>query len=356
MTKHDKDINLLNSLLEIPSPSGFERNLSIFIKNYLSKILSKNQIEIDFHNNVVVTIKGRSDKTIMLDAHLDELGFLIKNIEKDGYISLVSIGGRDATLLRGRNITIISNKGNINGVIGTKPIHLIDDEKKEQPEYTYEVTVDVGIRKKKEIEKYFNIGDPVILKSNFVHLLGDNYSGAGFDDKAGCFVLIKTIEQIIKSKINPINTLKITFSSQEELGCKGALELVNRYKPNLFIGVDVGFATDTVDTSEREVGKFELGKGIAMHRGINIYKPVNELLLRIAKEYRINTQLLATTGHGTNAGYVANKEGGIKVLDLGIPLRYMHSSIEVINIEDLLSGSNLITKLLLSKRLGSILK
>ena len=310
MAKYDYDIKLLNSLLEIPSPSGFEKNLSAFIKSTLSKYLPKNQIEVDFHNNVIATIKGKSSKIIMLDAHLDELGFLIKNIDKEGYISLVSVGGRDVTLLRGRSVTIITDKESINGVIGTKPIHLIDDEVKEQPDHIYDVTVDVGIRNKKEIDKHFKIGDPVIVKASFDKLLGDNYAGAGFDDKAGCFVLIKTIEKIIKSKITPNHTLKFVFSSQEEMGCKGALELVNRYKPDLFIGVDVGFATDTVDTSERSVGKFELGKGLGVHRGINIYRPVNELLLRIAKENSINTQLLVTVGGGTNAGYISNKEGG----------------------------------------------
>ncbi|KKL97169.1 hypothetical protein LCGC14_1837160 [marine sediment metagenome] len=356
MVKLDKDIKLLNSLLKIPSPSGFETTLANHIKKILSRIIPKNQIEIDFHNNVIATIKGKTDKVVMIDSHLDELGFLVNNINKEGYISLISVGGRDVTLLRGRNIVIISDKGVINGVIGTKPIHLIDNEKDEPPEYTCDVTVDVGIRKKKEIEKYFKIGDPVILKSNFTHLLGNNYSGAGFDDKAGCFVLIKIIENIVtKCGIVPTNTLKFTFSSQEEVGCKGALELVNKYKPDLFIGIDVGFATDTADTSEKEVGKFELGKGIGIHRGINIYKPVNELLVKIAKENKIKTQFLATTGCDTNAGYIANKEGGIKVLDLGIPLRYMHSSIEVINIKDLISGSNLLTKLLLSKRIGKLI-
>ncbi len=356
MIKLNKDVSLLNSLLEIPSPSGFEQTLSKFIKDILSKYLPKNQIEIDFHNNVIATIKGKTNKTIMIDAHLDELGFLIKNIDKEGYISLVPVGGRDVTLLRGRSVTIITDKESINGVIGTKPIHLIDEEIKEQPEHVYDVTVDVGIRNKKEIDKHFKIGDPVIVKASFNKLLGDNYAGAGFDDKAGCFVLIKTIEKIIKSEIIPTHTLKFTFSSQEEMGCKGALELVNRYKPDLFIGIDVGFATDTVDTSERSVGRFELGKGLGVHRGINIYKPVNELLLKIAREHSINTQLLVTTGGGTNAGYISNKEGGIRTLDLGIPLRYMHSSIEVINIKDLLSGSKLITKLLLNKRLGSIIR
>lgn len=356
MVNHDKDTKLLNYLLKTPSPSGFEQNLATFIETRLSLTLPKNQIEIDFHNNVIATIKGKNSKVIMIDAHLDELGFLIKNIDKNGYISLVSIGGRDVTLLRGRNVTIISDKGNINGVIGTKPIHLIVDKKKEQPKNTSEVTIDVGLRNKKEIEKYFRIGDPGILKSNFTHLLGDNYSGAGFDDKAGCFILFKIIEKIVKSKIIPTNTLKFTFSSQEEIGCRGALELVNRYKPDLFIGLDVGFATDTTNTSEREVGNLELGKGIGIHRGINIYKPINELLLLIAKENKIPIQLLATTGTGTNAGTVANEEGGIKVLDLGIPLRYMHSSIEVININDLILGSKLLTKLLLSRRLGSLIR
>lgn len=357
MVKKVKDIELLRKLVEIPSPSGFESKLSTFIKNYLSLYISKDNIKIDFHNNVIATIPGKSEKTIMIDAHLDQLGFLVSNINKDGLVSVISVGGHDISLIKGRNVSILTkNFRVINGVIGSKPIHLIWDEDKETPGRDCDVYIDIGTRNEKEVNKLIQIGDPVVLTPYFSNLLDNYYTGAGFDDKAGCFVLIETIKKIAKSKIIPEYTLQFTFSSQEELGCKGATELANRYNPELFIGLDVTFATDEDRTKDEEVGKCELGKGLVIKRGVNMNIPANELLSSIAKKNKIKVQYSATDGCGTNAGYVSSENGGIKAIDLGIPLRYMHTKVEVINLKDLSEGSKLLKHLVLSPKLRGVIE
>ncbi len=351
-----KDIKLLKSLISIPSPSGFENKLANLIKTILLQYLPRTRIEIDFHNNVIVTIKGKSDKIVMIDAHSDQLGFLVNNIDKDGYISLVPIGGHDISLLRGRKVIILSDRGKVNGVIGTKPIHLIDEEKEEIPAKITDLTLDIGIRKYKQVQRYIKIGDPVILQPEFSQLIDDYYTGSGFDDKAGCFLLIQTIKQIINSKRKPIPTLKFVFSSQEEVGCRGAREVVRRENPELFIGVDVTFATDQHEVDEREAGRCQLGRGLAIYKGINIHKPAITLLESTARRNKIKVQYLATGGCGTNAGYVATTSGGIKVIDVAIPLRYMHSNVEVMNMKDLRSGINLLKSFLLNRKLGRIIE
>lgn len=316
----NKDVKLLKSLIEIPSPSGYERTLAEYIKTTLLTYLPKSRIEIDFHNNVIATIPGTSDKTVIIDAHSDQLGFLINNIDKGGYISLVPIGGHDISLLRGRKVLILnSKKGIVKGVIGCKPIHLMDDEADEVPNRTSDVTVDIGVRGKKKVSALISIGDPVVLQPEFDELTEGYYMGSGFDDKAGCFMLIETIKSIIRMKKKPIPTLKFVFSVQEEVGCKGAKEVSYRVKPNLFIGVDVTFATDQPDVDERRVGRCRLGQGMAVYKGVNIHQPTINLVNSIANNQKIKIQYLATSGAGgTNAKSVANTCGGVKVIDFGI--------------------------------------
>lgn len=351
-----KEIKLFRNIIFTPSPSGYESKLAELIRKTLLTYLPRTRVTIDTHNNVVAKIKGKTDKVVMIDAHADQLGFLINNIDKSGYISLIPIGGHDLSLLRGRKVIVLSDKGRVTGVIGTKPIHLIDDEKDEIPDDTCDLTLDIGIRRKKLVDKYIKIGDPVIIYPEFSQLIDDYYTGSGFDDKAGCFLLIQTIKQIIRSRKKPIPTLKFVFSSQEEVGCYGAREVARRETPDLFVGIDVSFATDQPEVDEREVGRLGLGYGLGVCRGINIHKPSLQLLERTAKRNKVKIQPLATISRGTNAGLVSHVGGGIKVLDLCVPLRYMHSTVEVINLKDLREGSKLLTRFLLHKDLGRIIE
>lgn len=354
----NKDIKLLKDLITIPSPSGFERPLSEYIKKELLNYLPRTRIEIDKHNNVIATIKGKTDKVVVIDAHSDQLGFLVNNIDKEGYISLISIGGHDNSLLRGRKVLVLTTKkGILKGVIGSKPIHLIEDESDELPDKTTDVTLDVGIRKRKQVLSRISIGDPVVLQPEFDELTEGYYTGSGFDDKAGCFILIETIKTITRKRLKPLPTLKFVFSVQEEIGCKGAKEMAYRFKPDLFVGVDVTFSTDQPDVYERETGRCVLEQGLAVYKGVNIHRPSVTLLSSIAKNNKIKVQYLATAGAGgTDAKSIANLCGGIKIIDLGIPLRNMHAPVEVINIKDLRNGSKLLTEFLTNKRLNSVIE
>ena len=357
--KINKEIKLLKNLVEIPSPSGYEKKSSEFIRKELLQYLPKTKIEIDFHNNVIATIIGRDKKrTIVIDAHQDILGFLINNVDKEGYISLVSIGGHDISLLRGRKVLIITSKnGILKGVIGSKPIHLIENETDEIPNNTTDVTLDIGIRRRKKVLSYISIGDPVVIKPEFDKLIEDYYTGSGFDDKAGCFMLIEIIKNIVKQKRKPACNLKFVFSVQEEIGCKGAKEIAYRYKPDLFVGVDVTFSTDQPDVDERVTGRCILGEGIGIYKGINIHQQSVALLNSIAKNSKTKIQYLTTAGAGgTNAKSVANMCGGLKIVDFGIPLRNMHTSVEIINMKDIKEGIKLLTKFLIDKKLSKIIK
>ena len=352
---------LLKNLISIPSPSGYEENLIKFISKELSNYVSRTKLITDFHHNLIVKIEGKNpNQKIMIDSHTDTLGFMVFNIDKEGYISIIPIGGHDISLIRGRKVLVIPEKGkSFEAIIETKHAHLIDyqEEKEEIPDKVTDVTLDIGVRKIKQVKKYLSIGDPIIIKPDFSNIVEDYFSGAGFDDKAGVYVLMQVIKELKRQRKKPMVDLYFAFSSQEEIGCKGAKELVRRYKPNLFVGIDVTCATDSYSVDEREAGRCELGKGITLIKGVNIHKLSLKLMQNIARCNKIKVQYQANNGdESTDADVVGNELDGIRILNLGIPCRNLHSPVEILNSKDLNYSIRLHKSFLLSKKLGKVIE
>jgi len=353
-----KQIKLLENLVKIPSPSGFEESIAEFIKQELLLYLPKTRVKIDSFNTVVAEIKGTSNQVVMLDAHIDQIAFMITNIDKKGFLSLGQIGGHDDHILSARDLVILTDKGKVNAVVNRKHSHLVTDEEDEDIGNTYEALVDIGPRNRRKVGAVVKIGDPVIYTPSFNHLRESYYSGYGFDDASGCFILIETIKEIIKSKKKPIPTLVFTFSSQEETWGKKLRPLLKKYKPNLFIEVDVTFATDWSDSEddERETGKCDLGGGIVLYRGIEIDKNCFKMINSTARAHKIKVQHQASRGSvGYTSTEVTHEGEGVKALILGIPLRNMHTPVEIINLRDLNYGIQLLTNFLLHRRIERVL-
>ena len=353
-------IDLLKNLISIPSPSGFENKIAEFIKQELSKYLPKSKLRIDNQKNLIATIEGKVKKSIILEAHADTIGFIVTNVDSKGLISLQYIGGGDKQILTARHLNILTSKGIVNAVINRKHAHLINDEDDEKIEDISEVQVDIGIRGRKQVLRQIKIGDPVVYQPFFRKLSEDKkqgqfIAGYGFDDKSGCFILIEAIKEIIKSKKKPEYTLQFVFSPREEIG-NPPKKLTRELKPELYVGIDVTFATDYgEDTLEKEVGRCELGKGIVVYKGVNIHSETVKLLDKIAKKNKVKIQWQASVG---NCGYNATSMVDIcdRVVIIAPPLRCMHTCVETINLKDLNYGINLIKNFCLSRELKRILK
>ncbi len=165
-----KRLKLLKSLIEIPSPSGYEGKIANLIKEELRSFLPKKQVEIDKHFNVIVQIKGQIHKKIMIDAHSDEVGFSVANVDKEGLISLKYIGYSDRSIITSKDLIILSSKRKIkkvNAVVDRKHSHLVDDEDDEAFTSISEAQVDIGVRGRKTVLNKINIGDPVIYRNAF---------------------------------------------------------------------------------------------------------------------------------------------------------------------------------------------
>lgn len=353
-------VRLLKNLIDIPSPSGFEAKIAEFIRTELLTVLPRTQVKRDFQNNVVATIKGKTNKTVMIDTHLDEIAFIVNNISGNGIISLQQIGHCDNQILSARHLQILTERGKINAVVDRKHSHLVDDEDDEKIDSISTAQIDVGSRSRKAVSSRVKIGDPVVYKPYFEELLEDKtlgkfVTGYGLDDKSGCLILIETIKDIIKEKKKPTCNLIFTFSAQEETGYTKARPLVKKYRPDLFIEVDVTFATDygENDDLERKAGRCELGKGIVLYRGVDIDRDSLKLITSIARNHRIKYQLQASTG---DIGYTATEVTytPTRALILGIPLRNMHTPVEIVNMKDIGYGINLLKCFCLSQNLKEI--
>ena len=352
-------IDLLRNLIEIPSPSGFESGIAEFIKKELLKYLPKTKLRIDNQKNLIATIDGKIKKSIILETHADTVGFIVTNVDSKGLISIQYIGGGDKQILTARHLNILTSKGVVNAVINRKHTHLINDEDDEKIDKISEVQVDIGIRGRKQVLRKLKIGDPIVYQPFFRKLSEDKnqgqfVAGYGFDDKSGCFILIEAIRDIIRSRKKPEYTLHFIFSPREEIG-NPPKKLTRELKPELYVGIDVTFATDYGEDLEKEVGRCELGKGIVVYRGVNIHNETIKLLDNIAKKNKIKVQYQASVG---NLGYNATDMVDIcdRVVIISPPLRCMHTPVETINCKDLEYGIKLIRNFCLSKELRRILR
>ena len=354
------NIELLHNLISIPSPSGYEENIAHYIHDHLAEIVGMGNIEVDSHNNVTVKIKGKTDKTVMFCSHQDEIAFLITNINRFGQISLMEIGGTDATLLSARHLHILTSEGIVNAVVDRKHVHLIrdvDDENIYDPSTAH---VDIGTKDRNQIIKKISVGDPVIFKPELIQLSNNYYAGYGFDDKSGCYILIEAIKSIVSKKYKPEMNLVFVFSSQEEVESSNKLaQVVRKHKPNLLVDLDVCFATDygEIDDMENEVGRCNLGDGCVLFRGVDVNENCVQSLISILKRKKIKYQIQAHPGDANFHGLMVNGEAdNIKSLPIGIPIRNMHSPVEVLDTDDLINGQKIINALVYSKTFPKILE
>ena len=348
-----KEVNSLNKTLEelvlISGLSGYETN----VKNYLFKQLKNKSLKStsDVLGNLICTIKGdESLPSIILFAHMDQLGFVVKKIEDDGFMRVERVGGIPEKALASQDIVIVNNKNElVKGIIANKSHHAT------QPDEKYTVTtiknlyIDAGFKNKKDVLKNgINIGSPVTYAPYYKTLSNNNVCGSSIDDRAGCAVILSVAGSLFQLKKKP--TVHIVFSVQEEFNLRGVLPVINSLKPDIAIQVDLTLTSDTPDM--KDSSDIFLGSGpcislFSFHgrgtlNGVIPHPSVVELFEKAAKAKKINLQRSAASGILTDSSYVQFANKGIATIDIGFPMRYSHSSREVCNLNDLIDLKNLI--------------
>ena len=336
-----KTKNLLE-ILATPSPTGWEaEGQKLWIKNVKP---NADRVESDPHGNAWAILEGTDAKAprVMLEAHVDEIGFIVRHIDDKGFLAVGPIGGSDRTLAPARRIRLFGSKGVVPGVIGNTAIHL-RDKGNEKPAEWKDLYIDVGASSAKDVEKLgIRVGTPAIFVDDAVEFSKGRVVGRALDNRIGGFVLANTLAILHSSKKRPRATSYAVNAVQEEIGCHGARMATHRIRPSVALVFDVTHATDTPGINVKEHGLVELGKGPTISHGAANHPLVAKRLVEVAEREKIPVQHEAVSrSTSTDADVVYTSRDGVPCALISIPLRYMHSPVEMVVLEDALNAARL---------------
>ena len=336
-----KTKNLLE-ILSIPSPSGWEKEgQQLWIKNITP---FADRVESDPYGNAWAVLDGSDAQAprVMLEAHADEIGFIVRHIDDKGFLAVGPIGGSDRTLASARRIRLFGSKGIVPGVIGNTAIHLRDKANEKPPEWK-DLFIDIGASSAKEVEKLgIRVGTPAIFVDDAIEFAEDRIVGRALDNRIGGFILTLVLEELRAAKKRPVATTFAANAVQEEVGCRGAQMVAHRIRPSVAIIFDVTHATDTPGISVKENGLVELGKGPTISHGAANHPLVMQRLIDVAKKLKIPVQHEAVSrSTSTDADVIYTTRDGIPCGLISIPLRYMHSPVETISLADVRHAASL---------------
>lgn len=334
-----QSLDFLKALVEAPSPSGYEQPAQKIWREYMAAYAD--EVRTDLHGNCIAVKNKPGSPRILLAGHCDELGFQVKYITDEGYIHFATIGGFDVNIIPGRRVYIHTRNGPVLGVLGKKAIHLMTEEERKKTPELHELWIDIGAKDKAEAEALVSVGDCATYTIGFEPLRGDLYISRGFDDKAGSFAVGEVLRLLADKHF--AGAVYAVSTVQEEVGLRGAHTSAFGVDPKVGIAVDVTHATDSPGMDKRRYGEVKLGAGPVITRGANINPMVEHMLIEVAKEEGIPYQVEAyPRGTGTDANAIQLTRAGVATGLVSIPLRYMHTSVEVLSLQDLANVSRLI--------------
>ena len=319
--------------------SGDETNAAIYAKELLSEYMNA---EIDTLGNVVGTM-GEGDIHILLDAHIDEIGLVVRHIDDKGFLLVDKVGGPDLRVLTGAEV-VVHGKKDLFGVISSVPPHLQKGDNKNDTVDLKTMAVDIGYGKEKAVE-LVEVGDRITLKAQQFELIGDKIVSPALDDRCCMAVILRALE-LTKNKLDHIK-LSVLFSSQEETNGSGAKTGSFSLMPDYAIALDVGFGDDPYTDKTQTIA---LGKGPSIGISPTLDREFTKELKELCKDKNIPYQHDVMGGRtGTNADSINNTGRGIKTALLSVPLRYMHTGCEVASVDDLENAAKVLAEYLLKK-------
>ena len=338
---------LLRKLSDAHGVSSREGNIRDIIRAELAG--SVDEITEDVMGNLIATKRG-DDFSIMLAAHMDEIGLMVQYIDEKGFIRVVSIGGWFGPVLYCQRVVLHGKKGPVMGVIGAKPPHVMKEEDRKKEIKIEDMFIDVGATSAEGVNDLgIEIGTPITIDREYTELAGNRVTGKALDNRVGVAMLIRALQQA-KSP----HTIYGVFTVQEELGLKGAKVSAYTLNPNCAIATDVTIPGDHPGIEKKDAS-VEMGKGpvielvSASGRGLMADLRVATWLRETAEKNDIPYQLEVGTGGNTDATIIHLERGGIPSIPFAIATRYIHSPVEVVDTGDLEAGIRLLVEALKSK-------
>jgi endoglucanase len=342
----DFTLNLLKELTETPGVSGYESPIRSITRKYLEHYGELTQDKI---GSVICRKAGSSDKPrIMLAGHMDEIGFMVKQITPEGFIKFIPLGGWFDQVLLGQRVVVQTGKGDVVGVIGAKPPHLLPPDERDKVVKRKDMYIDIGALSKADVDAAgVQLGDPIIPRADFVELAGGKtYLSKAFDDRVGVALVISALQEL-QGKQHP-NTVFGVATVMEEVGLRGATTSVRAVDPDVAIILESDIAGD-VPGIKPEESSIKLGGGptlvlydVRMIPNIRF----RDLVLETGKQIGVPIQLSAIEGGATDGGAIHLHGVGVPTVVIGVAARHIHSHSSIIHREDYDNSVKLLTALI----------
>jgi putative aminopeptidase FrvX len=327
----DIDIDLLKRICETPGAPGYEHRIRDLVRKEVEGLAD--EVRVDNMGNLVVYREGKGDKKAMVGAHMDEIGFLVNHIDEKGYLRFTTLGGFDPKTLTAQRV-LVHGKEDLVGVMGTKPIHVMEEEERKKLPKTKDFFIDLGMSKE-EVEEKVHVGAPVTRERELIEM-GNCVNGKSIDNRISVYILIETLKKLKGQK--PAQDLYAVFTVQEEVGIRGANVSSHEIQPDIGLGLDTTLAFDGPGSQPQE-RVTELGNGAAIKvlDASAICDPrMVEFLKGTADRHEIPWQSEVLTAGGTDTkGIQQMKAGGAIAGAISIPTRYLHQVIESADKDDI---------------------
>jgi endoglucanase len=327
-----QSLKFLKELLTTPTPSGWEapgqKIWCAYARQYADRVVT------DSYGNAVAVLNPKGSPKIMLDGHADEIGLMVKYVDDAGFVYFQRVGGVAPALVRGKRVSIHTARGVVRGVVGATAIHLAERGKEPKVPKMHELFIDIGAADGAAARKRVAVGDPITFVDDF-EMLDEHVAVArAFDNRAGTWAVIEAL-RIAKGADAPC-CICACSSIQEETGLNGAKMQVFNVRPDAAVAVDVTHATDTPGIECKQHGEVKMGAGPTVAIGRENHPVLVARLRKVARKKRIKLQVEAFshTG-GTDADAIWTANGGVPSAVLSIPNRYMHSTVEMLDLRDL---------------------
>lgn len=323
----------LDRLLTTPSVSGYEQPIQQAFREYAGAFAD--EVHTDVHGNAAAVLNPDGQPRIMLAAHCDQIGFIVQHIDSNGYLAFSAVGGHDNAVLVGQPVVVWTKEGAVNGVIGRKAVHLLSASERGKAPSIEKLWIDIGAKDKEEAESVAALGDPVTFRLGVTELRNNRIASPALDNKAGVWAMTEAARMLAETRDFDAAVFAVS-TVQEELGVRGAETSAYTVHPHVGIAVDVNHATDTPDAEKKKIGHTVVGGGPVIVRGPNVNPRVFEIAVQAAQKAEIPVQIAAyPSATPTDARALQLARGGTAAGLFKIPNRYMHTTVEVVSLEDM---------------------
>lgn len=321
-------------LLDTPSPTGFEAPGQRVWVEYVRE--HADDVEADAYGTAWASLEGDVDDTptVMLDAHVDEIGFMVRHITDSGFIHVNRIGGSDRAIARGLRVRILGDDGPVTGVVGNTAIHLRKKKNEKIPK-THQLFVDIGAGSKEDVhDRGIRVGHPMVFDVGPTDLTDSRITARAIDNRLGGFIIAQTVKRLASDR--PAWTVQAANSVQEEIGGHGAKMITHRLDPDVAVAFDVTHATDSPGIDSKKHGEIEIGEGPTVTHGTSNHPQLVRRVVEVAEAEDIPLQHEPSSRRtGTDTDSIFKTRSGVPSVLLSVPLRYMHSTVEVVDTEDI---------------------